>query len=151
MEYARLAHMGDANRVMRDRLRIAGGLLVVAVSLMAAAPAAAPSLSALSALEKGQWDLRVREPGGETRKLCLGDARQLLQTQHPKLQCKQFVIEDSATQVSVSYDCGAAGNGRTDLRVETPRLVQIQSQGVANGAPFSFSLEGRRAGVCHGR
>jgi hypothetical protein len=33
--------------------------------------------------------------------------------------------------------------------VETPRLVQIQSQGVADSAPFSFTIEARRTGDCH--
>lgn len=123
--------------------------MVVALGLGAAAPAVAPSLSGLDMLEKGQWDLRVREAGGETRKLCLGDARQLLQVEHHGLQCRRFVILDTTRQISISYDCGAAGNGRTDLRIETPRLVQIQSQGITNGAPFSYAIEGRRVGVCH--
>jgi hypothetical protein len=48
----------------------------------------------------------------------------------------------------VSYQCIGAGKGRTDIRVETPRLVQIDAQGIADGAPFALSLEGRRTGDC---
>ena len=55
---------------------------------------------------------------------------------------------DAADAASITYDCAAAGNGRTDLRVETARLIQISSQGVADGAPFVFVAEGRRIGAC---
>lgn len=110
------------------------------------AQAAAPQ--ALQALETGEWELRGRGEGAETRKLCISDLRQLLQVQHGKGLCRSFTISDSAHDVTVTYDCAAAGNGRTDLRVETNRLVQIRSQGISQGAPFAFAAEGRRVGTC---
>ncbi len=103
---------------------------------------------ALRALETGEWELRGRGAGAETRKLCVSDLRQLLQVQHGKALCRSFTISDEAHAITVTYDCAAAGNGRTDLRVETNKLVQIRSQGVAQGAPFAFAAEGRRIGVC---
>ncbi|MDO7834064.1 hypothetical protein Q4610_03310 [Sphingobium sp. HBC34] len=107
---------------------------------------------ALRMLEPGQWELRGRGEGAETRRLCVTDLRQLLQLRHNQGQrqalCRSFTISDSPHAVSVTYDCAAAGNGRTDLRVETARLVQIRSQGVADGAPFAFAAEGRRIGAC---
>ncbi|HWV11659.1 MAG TPA: hypothetical protein VN110_00015, partial [Sphingobium sp.] len=63
--------------------------------------------------------------------------------------CKRLTVDEAAKRLVVSYECGAAGTGRTNLRIETARLVQIQSQGIAGGAPFSFSMEGRRVGACH--
>lgn len=113
-----------------------------------AVAAAAPAPQALQALETGEWELRGRGEGAETRKLCVSDLRQLLQVQHGRTLCRSFTISDNAHAVTVTYDCAAAGNGRTDLRVETTRLVQIRSQGVADGAPFSFAAEGRRIGDC---
>ncbi|MGK2908514.1 MAG: hypothetical protein ACSLE1_01720 [Sphingobium sp.] len=101
----------------------------------------------LAALEPGQWSLKDRE-SGKVRKLCLGDTRQLLQLSHPNLQCGRFVVTDAERQVSVTNDCGAAGNERTDIRIETPRLFQLQSQGISNGAPFALTFEGRRIGAC---
>lgn len=109
-------------------------------------PAIAPQ--ALRTLETGEWELRGRGEGAETRKLCISDLRQLLQVQHGKALCRSFIISDGAQAVSVTYDCAAAGNGRTDLRVETNKLVQIRTQGVAQGAPFAFDTEGRRVGAC---
>ncbi|HUD94343.1 hypothetical protein [Sphingobium sp.] len=107
-----------------------------------------PQLVALRGLEAGEWELRGRGEGAETRKMCVSDLRQLLQPQHPGSVCRSFVINDSAHAASITYDCAAAGNGRTDLRIETSRLVQIRSQGIADGAPFAFAAEGRRVGDC---
>lgn len=128
--------------------------LAMAIGAALAAPPApipAPGLAlqALQTLEAGEWELRDRGEGAETRKLCISDLRQLLQVQHGRGLCRSFTISDDAHAATVTYDCAAAGNGRTDLRVETNRLVQIRSQGVAQGAPFAFAAEGRRIGDCH--
>lgn len=115
----------------------------------ASSPAPAPR--GLAVLEPGDWVLHDRESGKDTGKdvhLCLGDTRQLLQLRHPGAQCRRFVVTDSAQAVAVTNVCGAAGNERTDIRIETPRLIQIQSQGIVNGAPFSMAIEGRRVGAC---
>jgi len=110
--------------------------------------AQAPVLAGLAGLERGNWELRVREAGGAVSHICLGDPRVLLQLQHQRNSCRRYVVTDTAQHIVVTYDCAAAGNGRTDLRIETARLVQIQSQGVADSAPFSFQMEARRIGSC---
>lgn len=124
------------------------GIAAACVLLIAAQPpkVAPTTLRALEGLQLGQWSLRDREPGSAPRRICVSDAKQLLQTEHAQAQCRRFVVTDAPQQVVVTYDCGAAGNGRTDLRVETARLAQIQSQGVVAGAPFSRSLEARWVG-----
>ncbi|MEJ7933350.1 DUF3617 family protein [Sphingobium sp. AN558] len=117
--------------------------------ILAAGAAMAATPSKLSGqLEPGEWELRGRGEDAGSRRLCVMDRRQLLQIQHPRNSCKTFVLSDSPAMLIVTYECGAAGGGRTELRTETPRLVQIHSQGVAGGAPFSFALEGRRVGDC---
>lgn len=127
--------------------------LCVAAAMMTAgwagAAIAPPPMAALRTLETGEWELRGRGEGAETQKLCVTDLRQLLQVRHGRTLCRSFVISDAAQAATVTYDCAAAGNGRTELRVETTRLVQISSQGVAQGAPFAFVAEGRRIGSCH--
>jgi hypothetical protein len=52
--------------------------------------------------------------------------------------------------VVVQYTCRGKGYGRTHIRRETGRLVQIDSQGIAGGLPFEFSAEARRVGDCSG-
>ena len=129
------------------KVGVAGVCLLLTLSaagkptLMQAAP------RELAALERGQWVLKDRDTGVE-RRICLGDSRQLLRLGHPKAQCARFVVTDAARQVSVTMDCAAAGNERTDIRIETGRLFQLQSQGIADGAPFSMKMEGRRVGAC---
>jgi len=128
-------------------------MLCGAVAMMIAAqPAASASLSGpLKGLEPGEWELRERGAEADRsgpRRLCLADLRQFIQIRHARNSCKRLTIEDAPNRLSVSYDCAGAGGGRTDLRIETSRLVQIRSQGVAEGSPFSFVLEGRRLGAC---
>lgn len=105
-------------------------------------------LSALAGLEPGQWDLRSRDPADASLRLCIRDFNDLLQVRHPSQACSRFVVEDRSSRVSVTYTCPRTGHGRTDIRVETPRLVQLTSQGVAEGRPFSLDMEGRRTGSC---
>ncbi|WP_093010941.1 DUF3617 domain-containing protein [Sphingobium sp. YR768] len=136
----------------RTKLRqlCAAAAFMMATTVAAAVPGAAnaPGPVALRTLEPGEWELRDRGDGAETRKLCVTDLRQLLQVRHGAALCRSFTVADAPNAVSVTYDCAAAGNGRTDLRIETTHLVQIRSQGIADGAPFAFAAEGRRVGAC---
>lgn len=134
---------------MTNRLRIVGG---IAAMMIAASPALASAPSGqLKGLEPGEWELRERAEDGAPvppRRLCLSDLRQLIQIRHHRHSCRRLTVDETPTRLAVSYDCAGAGGGRTDLRIETSRLVQIRSQGVADGAPFSFMMEGRRIGAC---
>ena len=111
--------------------------------------AQAPGLAMLTQLERGQWQVRERDAAAAPRSLCLGDARVLLQLRHPGAACSRFVVEDEADIVTVQYSCPGGGSGRTSIRRETNRLVQIDTQGIANGAPFAADYEARRVGACN--
>ena len=113
-----------------------------------AVPAQAPSLAMLDRLEKGSWQLRERGSDAVLQKVCVGDARRMIQIQHPRANCSRYIIEDTPKSVTVHYTCPGAGHGRTSIRSETNRLVQIDTQGIADGKPFSQAIEGRRAGAC---
>jgi myo-inositol-hexaphosphate 3-phosphohydrolase len=106
------------------------------------------SLSALSSIEPGYWELRSRGDSNENRSICVTDPNVLLKLRHSGATCSRFVIYNDQRMATVQYSCANAGNGRTTVRVETPRLVQIESQGTANREPFSIQLEGRRTGGC---
>ncbi|WP_240330874.1 DUF3617 family protein [Sphingorhabdus sp. Alg239-R122] len=113
------------------------------------APAQAPELASFKKVDAGQWEIRPRAKNGEVRRICVRDIRQLLNLRHQGENCKKpFVIEDKPNTVTVSYSCGARGHGRTTLRAEGADLLQINTQGIANGSPFSFAAEGRRVGSC---
>lgn len=113
----------------------------------APAPAARP-IKALTLLQPGQWEIRSRDNPDANRSFCMSDAKVLLQLRHPNNVCSRFVISDTGREATVQYSCAASGNGRTSIRVETPRLVQIETQGVADQSPFAFSAEARRVGEC---
>lgn len=131
----------------RTGLRALGAMILMTGSAWASA-AGNPPPAALRKLEAGQWELRSRAPEDATRRVCIADLWQLMQLRHPQGGCSRFVVSDESDEVAMTYDCAGAGNGRTDLRVENPRLIQIRSQGIAGGAPFELSLEGRRIGAC---
>ncbi len=107
-----------------------------------------PTLVALTTIESGQWTLRSSAPGVAPRTMCLGDPRLLLQIQHPGATCTRFVIANEPKLSTVYYSCPGAGHGRTSVRVETPRLIHVDSQGTADNAPFNWTFEGRRTGAC---
>ncbi len=120
-------------------------LLVVGGHSRAEAPRV---YAALQSLQAGLWEFRSRNDPAMNRTLCMADFRELLQFRHTGQKCEAFPIANTAKQAIVHYDCAKAGHGQTEIRVETPRLVQLQSQGVSGRSPFSFALEGRRIGQC---
>jgi hypothetical protein len=130
------------------RWALTGTTLVLMAAV--AAPAQAPSLAMLDRLEKGRWQLTERGTQNALHSLCLGDARRMIQIRHPRSGCSRFVIEDKHNSVTVHYTCPGAGHGRTTIRSETNRLVQIDTQGIAEGKPFSQAIEARRVGACTG-
>jgi hypothetical protein len=123
-------------------------LIGIVVACPAAVVFAQSQFPALSGLEHGEWELKERGSEAAPRRLCIGDPGQLLQPFHVDRQCRRYVLENGALRAAVTYDCAQAGQGRTQVRVETSRLVQIESQGISGGAPFSVTLEGRRVGAC---
>ena len=110
--------------------------------------AQAPTLTALSVVESGQWELKSRGIAMEKQLICVSDARVLLQPRHSGSACTRFIITNDSRVATVQYSCPGMGSGRTMLRVETPRLVQIDSQGISGLEPFAVKLEGRRVGEC---
>jgi hypothetical protein len=118
-------------------------------ALLAAIPlvAHAAELGMLDALTKGTWTLRIRDDGSEQR-ICVRDGRELIQVRHKQAGCSRFVVRDDANEVVVQYTCRGNGYGRTSIRREGNGLVQVQSQGIVDGAPFAISGEARHSGAC---
>lgn len=133
-------------------MRLGRGLMP-AIALASFAAAAGPvtaqrgALQMLDRLENGHWELRIRHGGG-VQQLCIGDRRQLIQLRHADLSCERLILEDTAQSVTVQYTCRGHGYGRTHIRRETASLIQVETQGVAEGLPFEYAAEGRRIGDC---
>ena len=116
--------------------------------LLAVPGVAQASFDMLDTLDRGEWELRFRD-GGNVRKICLRTGREFLQLRHPGTNCNRFVVENSASDVTVQYTCRGNGYGRTHIRKESTGLVQIDGQGIAGGKPFQFTAEARQTGRCN--
>ncbi|WP_397583004.1 DUF3617 domain-containing protein [Sphingorhabdus sp.] len=117
---------------------------------LAAAGVAKPDgdMALLDSLDRGMWQLRQTGGNIPTSKICLGKSESLVQIQHSGVACDQYVVRSSANSLTVSYTCPGYGQGLTVIRKEANRIIHIQSQGIENNSPFSFSAEGRRTGPC---
>lgn len=140
--------------------RTHGGMIVtrlVALPIAALALLAVPgrtqnpqpgAMPALSMIQPGQWLLKSRGGPAGNRSVCVSDVRILLQVEHGAAICNRFVIASTPRETTVHYTCPGSGHGRTTIKVETPRLIQIESQGIARQEPFAVEFEGRRTGEC---
>lgn len=128
-------------------LLLATGLLLVGNGAGATSAAQGSELAMLDGLRKGEWSLKFRD-GAEPQKLCVRTGAELLQLRHAKSKCSQYVVEDLVGKVTVQYTCTGSGFGRTSIRRETSSLVQIESQGIVENAPFQFLAEARYTGPC---
>ena len=117
---------------------------------LAAAGSAKPDgdMALLDSLDRGMWQLRPTAGSVPTAKICLGKSESLTQIHHSGLACEQYFVRSSPNSLTVSYTCAGHGQGLTIIRKETNRIIHIQSQGIRDNAPFSFSAEGRRTGPC---
>jgi hypothetical protein len=127
------------------------GLLCVSAGSGALAFAQGGDLSLLESLERGLWQLRAvggGPSGAPVNQLCVGDPSRLTQIQHGNAACDYYVVRSLPNSLTVSYTCKGQGQGLTTIRKESGKLIHIQSQGVRNNSPFSFSVEGRRSAAC---
>jgi hypothetical protein len=121
-------------------------VLGAAIAASAGMARNASPLPALGMLEPGLWQLRGEDDSRQT--LCVADPYSLIQLRHGATPCSRLVIANEKNAVTIHYSCPGAGWGRTTLRVETPRLARIDSQGIAKNEPFAFIVEARRIGSC---
>jgi hypothetical protein len=138
-----VGHPGMAASGVREvtRYGIAGLALVFAM------PVLSQDTSMLTRLEAGQWELRGAN-NARIAAICLGNPIQLTQPRHRGVNCTRDVVAADERSMTVSYSCPGIGRGRTSIRFETPRLIQVESQGLDRGAPFALRAEARRTGPC---
>ena len=124
-------------------LALAGG-----AALAAPLAAQASSTALFGKLHLGTWEIRERGEGATTRRICIKREGDLIQLRHRGMRCRRNVINDDGTSATVHYNCNGDGYGQTDIRRESPKLVQLSSTGIERGSPFSIEAEGRRVGDC---
>ena len=134
-------------RRLAFRISVAA-MLGVAALFVSPAQGQHRELTMLDQLSDGRWDLHSRGKPGEVQHICLHNGRTLIQLRHPEQPCDRLVVEDHADSVTVQYTCRGHGYGRTRIKRESDRLIQLETQGIAGGLPFDFAAEGRRVGDC---
>ena len=124
-------------------------LMGASASLGLAWPVAAqaPELAMLGTLERGSWDFRSRN-GGSLQKVCVRSGMEIIQLRHRQRGCERFVVQDEPDEVTIHYTCRGDGYGRTTIRREGNGLVQIRSEGIQDGSPFTLQGEARYTGRC---
>ena len=127
------------------------GALIFALAAGLAAPVfalATGGLEAFAHLEPGRWQIRDLDADVDRQSLCLGDPILLAQLEHQGPPCASEIIENGPSGGTIRYTCRGRGFGHSTLRVETPRLVKIHTQGINGARPFDFKAEARRIGDC---
>lgn len=136
--------MDTRNMTMRGTAVLKAGMAaIVAAFALTPAAAQAPDLEMLDDLDRGSWTLTFRS-GEPSQRICLRTGRELIQIRHRQPGCEQFIVRDGVDEVTVQYTCRGNGYGRTTIRREGNSLVQIDSQGIVGGRPFSTAGEARR-------
>lgn len=131
-------------------LRACLGASLMLGAVTVAAPATAP-LIALARIEPGLYQLKEVGSSAPPKSLCISNAAVLIQLEHPEVNCSRFVIDDTPDSTTVHYTCPGNGHGRTVVKIATPRSFDLETQGIANRAPFDIDVQGRRLGDCDPR
>lgn len=133
------------------RAAIAAGAVLTVLGAVSAPALTQGQPSGVSKLEPGLWQLRDLDDGRHAlAPMCVADPSVLFQVEHRNTTCSRRVIASDGQGATVHYTCPAIGFGRTSIRVETPRLARIDTQGISGKAPFAYRLEARQTGRCEG-
>lgn len=127
-------------------MRFVPTVRVCALLAIAAALGAATLPSALSG--GGEWHVSTNATGTHGTRHCLADGAILTQWEHRRAQCTRVVLTGTQDRADVQYTCTGGGFGNSKVQVLTPRSVRIQTQGIANGLPFGYTIHARRLGAC---
>lgn len=141
--------MGAIMWGLRGKVRL-GAALVVATSV-AAMPVyalATARLEALAKLELGLWQVRDLDSEAAPLAVCIADPLILAQIEHQGLACEREVVESGPAGGTIRYTCPGRGFGHSTVKVETPRLAKVHTQGIKGSQPFDYRLEARRTGPC---
>lgn len=124
-------------------------LIMLAFPVATGALVAASLPSALHG--QGLWEVGKSPSGTGSERRCLLDPAILAQWEHQNDQCTRVVVSTGTSNSEVHYTCTNGGFGTSHIRLLTPRSVRIQTQGIAKGFPFGYTLHARRIGNCPSR
>ena len=109
--------------------------------------AAAQRPASLAAVEGGQWEIDRLGPG-ERPKLCVSDPMIFANFEHRAKTCTRVIISDGPGGAVIHYTCTGGGFGQSRVKALTPRSLRVETQGIADNAPFQYVFQARRLGTC---
>jgi hypothetical protein len=109
--------------------------------------AAAQRPASLASIEGGMWEIDPLGPGTRAR-LCIADPMVFASYEHRGKACSRVVISDGANGAVIQYTCSGGGFGRSTVKALTPRSLRVETQGIADNAPFQYVFQARRVGAC---
>lgn len=129
-------------------LRLRVGLLTLAGAVGVLTLAAAQQPLALAQVQPGLWEISGAPGASAPVRQCVTDFAALARFEHRTKDCSVTLLRDGPSGATISYSCGAAGFGRGEIGVITPRSLRISTQGISDGLPFSYVLQARRIDDC---
>jgi len=127
-------------------IRIIGVVAAAGTAMLTLVAATQPA--ALGMTSAGDWELSGVAGVKAPVRQCVADLMTLTQFEHRGRHCTSQVISDRGNSTVVQYSCGAAGFGRTQIDVLTPRSLRISTQGISDNLPFNYVMQARRIGDC---
>ena len=128
----------------RRLVSLAGGSAALLLAL-----AAAQRPASLANIEGGMWEIDPLGPGTRAR-LCVADPMTFANYEHRGKTCTRAVISDGPNGAVIHYTCPSGGFGRSTVKALTPRSLRVETQGIADNAPFQYVFQARRVGACGG-
>ena len=124
-----------------------GLILAAAIAVPAAALAAAPP-AALTKVAGGLWEISGIPGANSAVRQCVADVRALAQFEHRTRTCSRTVLSEKGTSTVITYSCGPADFGQSQIDVITPRSLRIATQGISDQMPFNYVIQAHRVGDC---
>jgi hypothetical protein len=109
--------------------------------------AAASRPASLANIEGGLWEIDPLGPGARP-KMCIADPMVFASYEHRGRACTRVVISDGPGGAVIHYTCPGGGFGRSTVKALTPRSLRVETQGIADNAPFQYVFQARRVGDC---
>ena len=125
-----------------------GLVLAMAAGAGALALGAAAQPSALAQAQPGLWEISGVPGSAAPVRQCVADIAVLARFEHRAKACSARTLRDGGNSVEIDYSCGAAGFGRSEVTLLTPRSLRIGTQGISDSLPFNYVLQARRIADC---
>jgi len=124
-------------------------LVVMARAVLPLGLAAASAPPILSQISPGLWEISGSK-GAPTTRLCVAQSPLLSQVEHRSAKCDRTILRNDDSAAVIEYSCAGGGFGHSKITMLTPRSVRVETQGIADHAPFAYVVHARRVGNCPG-